>query len=127
MYSFRKDFDDKREKVVKTIPGYEELTGFFERSTNIFHCYQPSTEFIGQSNVTLSITQKPGEKIRGNWENLFEDGATLSNSENFSSSYNAENFAKIIIYILRKDNLDFVIRRNSVSSKGTIFIVNFKP
>lgn len=125
MYSFRKDFGDRRERIVKDIPGYKELTGFFERSTNIWEFSQPATDFIGKSDVTLSITQKPGERIKGIWENLFENDITVSNSEEFSDEYNAEDFTKIIIYILRRDNLNFVIRKNSVSSKGSIFIVNF--
>ena len=69
MYSFRKDFEDRREEAVKLIPGYEELTGFFERSTNIFHCYQPSTEFIiSKAQGTEEMKELLGE----NFLNIFE-------------------------------------------------------
>ena len=126
MYSFRKDFGDRREEAVKKIPGYEELIAFFKRSVNLSEFSQHSSDLIGQSKVILTITQKLDERIKAEWKNRHENGEIITNSEDFSNECEAEYFTKIIIYILRKDNLDFVIRKNSVNSYGSTFMVTFK-
>lgn len=125
MYSFRKDFGDRREEAVKKITGYEELIAFFKRSLNLSEFTQHSTNLIGQSEVTLTITQKSDERINAEWKNRHEDGEIINHSENFSNECEVRYFKSIIIYILRRDNLDFKIVKDSVNSYGSKFIVKF--
>ena len=126
MYSFRKDFDDRREEAVKEIPGYKELTAFFERSSNFSQYAQTPSEFIGQYDVELTLTDKVGERLKANWKGRYENGEVISKTEDFSLECKFEEFTKIIIYILRKDNIDFEVKKNSMTADESTFIVKFK-
>lgn len=125
MYSFRKNFEDRREEAVKKITGYEELIAFFQRSLNLSEYSQHSSHFIGQSKIKLIITQKSDERSKAEWKNRHENDEIITNSEDFSNECEVEYFKRIIIYILRRDNLDFKIVRDSVNSYGSTFIVDF--
>ena len=126
MYSFREDFGNRRERMIKNIDGYNELEVFFRRAINLSQISLKPSDFIGQSKITLTITQKTDEQIEVKWENYHENGEIKSVTENFSKKFKAEEFIKITIYILRKDNSDFVIKENSANSERIKFTVNFK-
>ena len=127
MYSFRKDFGDRREEAVKKIPGYKELIAFFERSTNLSqHAQTTPSEFIGRFDVTLTINKKVNERLKAKWNGSYENGETITRREDFSNDCEFSDFTKIIIYILRKDNLDFKVLKRSENSKESMFIVQFK-
>ena len=127
MYSFRKDFEDRREEAVKEIAGYKELIAFFERSSNFSQYAQIPSEFIGQYDVELTVTDKVGERLKANWKGTYENGEVISKTEDFSLECEFEELTKIIIYILRKDNIDFKVGKSYIrADESTVFVVKFK-
>lgn len=125
MYSFRKDFDDKREEVVKLIPGYEKLTSFFERAINLSLHSKDPRDVIGGRIVSVGLNQEKNEKLKAEWNFQYGNGESIDYTEYFTNDCNVEDLKKIIKYILKRDNLDFKIVLDFVDSKRSGFQVFF--
>ena len=120
MFSIRQDLEEKRLKAIKDLCG-EDLEKLFIRFTNVIYFKCEPLDIIAKRTVIITVTKNFDCKVKVALHSKFKEEEMISVSGLFEN-INVDTMKKVLIYILKRENLKYEIYSSSNNVKITFEI-----